>query len=376
MRRFAVSAAKGTSPKSKKKSHSSASGHGRKDAAVQLGSHPSLDYKPVIDYFTSRGDYEERAFDRFFNAVEPSDELMDDEDGSYDFFRAFGEWFVFDCMLDNGRTPLEHYVLCAPMKADPAFIEMLRQSAKTRFFSVFWIRGVDEAAKVVTLEDAADGKTYPVHEEGLANLLSAKPAGVIGAHLVCVADEWRCPFGPIVYQQLTTDAEAQALLEAMGPAHGNTRGVSFRGAARLEYGPGGAADREFGVVRDPVDPSAAPWATKVLGASDSEVSPGLDVPPQERLRYLSNLERTYSELAEEYDLSPTWPDIVDVITRDGGATTAHGAIEELFGPGAIELEHLSDYSFNDLLTVFLGAWNLLPHASLGGHSISEAAWGK
>ena len=37
----------------------------------RLGPHPSLDYKLVIDYFTSRGDYEERAFDRFFNAAEP-----------------------------------------------------------------------------------------------------------------------------------------------------------------------------------------------------------------------------------------------------------------------------------------------------------------
>ena len=176
-----------------------------------LGEHPHLDFYPVVSYFRQRGgDEVSQAMEEFYTAVGTSPDTRASKQMQDELLGSFVEWFVFEHGLEGGHTPLEHYALVAPRRTskERAQAELLRQSADSQLFSLFWARAADKAAGTVRLADAVNGAAFDVYDEELADEVAGAPgvAGLDGTaaaggstlvatRLVSVAGE-RCSYGP------------------------------------------------------------------------------------------------------------------------------------------------------------------------------------
>ena len=345
-----------------------------------LGEHPRLDYFGVMTYFRTRGgDEVPAAMEEFYTAVGTSPDTRASQQMQDELLASFVEWFVFEWRLENGQTPLEHYALAAPRRTpeERAQAEVLRQSAASQLFSLFWVRSADEAAHVVRLEDAVNGATFDVYDEDLAHEMAA-PAGkgapdaaggtLVATRLVCVAGEWRCPIGALLVRRDMDEQGFSATLSELTDAGGT---VDFLDAARLEYGdtryldePAGGEGADGG--------QAAPQV--VLDGPASEV-PGMDVAPEERMASVAEAARLYGLLARDFALEPTWADVVGAVRTRGEGADAHDVMDALFHVSAGGTDVLDDAAFQDLTYCFLIAWNLLPHDELGGKSPAEVYQG-
>lgn len=331
----------------------------------ELGAHPDLDFRPVVDYFAQRSTELDVAFARFTSQVDPSQEARSDAASQRALSNAFIEWFVFDSHLANGRTPLEHFVVSAPAKADRRVVELFRQVAATQLFSLFWVRAIDPAAHTVTLEDAADGATYEVYDARLGDTLPGA-RGLMAVRLAQVAGEWRCPCDVAMYREIEhEEGFGSAVAELAGMGHK----VGLIEIAHLLYG-----TPDDGVTGP--DGRVARGSGGVPRAAAEAGSPGADVPPERRAAYLAGLRLDYARMAERYGLGVSWDGMAAAIKTCPGDRVAHDVVEQLFGAGAGDLDELDDDAFGDLMTIFLSAWNLLPHDYLDGHSPAEVIQGR
>ena len=389
-------------------------------AAAPTGSsnaHPTLDFRPVLDYFSQRGADLDSAFQQFLCEVDPTDAAQQDATARHGMSRAFAEWFVFDHRLVNDRTPLEHFCVAAPMKTDRSLLELFRQVAATQFFSLFRVRSINADACTVTLEDIVDGAAYGVYDGKLGASL-VTPGGLMAVRLAQAAGEWRCPCEVALYR----DGESAERLAAAAARLAQTGrpldlldivhliyGVASDGAGPmaalgentpLEPAPFAPVDFSAPAVFAPAGSKPGSSSSPALGAgqpgfapfapmnssaagrgftprpTDPHVtadagSPGIEVPPERRAAYLDELQRDYARLAEEHSLTVSWDDIAAAIKSHDGDSVAHDVAEQLFGADASALSRLDDAAFGDLMGIFLGAWNLLPHNYLNGKSPAE-----
>ncbi|MBS5451485.1 MAG: hypothetical protein KHY83_02890 [Coriobacteriia bacterium] len=327
----------------------------KRGSVAALGAHPELDFRSVVAYFAQRSGELDGAYGRFLSEVDPSSAAQNDAGAQHRLARAFAEWFVFDYHLANDRTPLEHFVVCAPAKTDRAVVELFRQVAATQFFSLFWVRSIDAAAKTVTLEDLCGGATYAVYDARLSSSLRA-PGGLVALRLAQAAGEWRCPWEAALYREGLEEGrfgDAVARLAEMG------RRVDLIDILHLTFGSAGDGA--------PADPART---TADAG------SPGIDVPPEQRAAYLARCQESYEQLARAHGLTVGWGDIVRAIRTCPGDRVAHDVVEQLFGADASALGHVDDDTFAQLMGAFLGAWNLVPHNYLDGKSPAEVYQGR
>lgn len=338
-----------------------------------LGEHPRLDYFGVMTYFRTRGgDEVPAAMEEFYTAVGTSPDTRASQQMQDELLASFVEWFVFEWKLESGQTPLEHYALAASRRTpeERAQAEVLRQSAASQLFSLFWVRSADDAAHVTRLEDAVNGATFDVYDEDLAHEMAtapgeAAPAGgtLVATRLVCVAGEWRCPIGALLVRRGMDERDFSATLAGLTDAGGV---VSFLDAACLEYGDARFLDESAGGE----DADGKPAPQVVLDGPASEV-PGMDVAPEERTSAIAEAARLYGLLARDFSLEPTWADVATAVRTRGEGADAHDVMDALFHVSSGGTDALDDVAFQDLTYCFLIAWNLLPHDELAGKSPAE-----
>lgn len=348
------------------------------DSMAARGAHPELDFRLVLDYFSQHGTDLDAAFQQFLCEVDPTDAAQQDAAARRGMSRAFAEWFVFDHRLVNDRTPLEHFCAAAPMKTDRRLLDLFRQVAATQLFSLFWVRAIDAETRTVTFEDVADGRTYEVYDGQLGASLSA-PGGLMAVRLAQAAGEWRCPCEVALYrdgeagERLGTAAARLAqvgqALDLLDIVH-LIYGIASDPSADLGAAPGVPVAGANGPAGSPAAVGFAPRPADPSVTADAG-SPGIEVPPERRSAYLDELQRDYERLAQEHGLTVTWDDMATAIKTHDGDSVAHDVVERLFGTDAAALGHLDDAAFGDLMGIFLGAWNLLPHDYLDGRSPAE-----
>lgn len=425
----------GSGSRSGRGQKASASSRRRQVDLSVLGPHPLPDYFPVIRYFREHTGDVPAAMDRFYSAVGTSPEVEADQSLSDQLLGNFVEWFVFEYRLADGRTPLQHYALCAPARTPEqrATAELLRQSVASQLFSLFWVRSADAACGTLTLQDATVGTTYEVYDRMLASDLAghvpAQPAAVdagegatsagdadadageaadapndhdrtaslVATRLVCLDGEWRCPMGAVLIrhgmdetrfsQMLATLAETgsgvgflDAVMVELGDPDALTPGVS---AARGTGGPEGERRCEESTGEDESKNAAdgTPEGAHqtpplvVLDGPSSEV-PGMDTPPEQRAAQLLDAAKLYGLLRRDFDLEPTWGELTEAVRACPIEREAKDVVAGLFGANDHGLDHLDDDAFNDLMYAFLVAWGLVGRDALDGRSLAEVYQGR
>lgn len=376
---------------------SKSKGKKRTASPLPAGARPTISLTPVFAYFAQGAggtpDIVRAAYGQFVRSLG----LTGDADDAR-VRRAFTTWFVLEYHLASGKTPLEHYALCAPRRTEleRAQAEVLRQVADTQRFGLFWVRAADRHAGTLSLEDAHDGTVYTVHDRARAAEVADAPgferslaqegkASLMAAHLAEVAGEWRLPAGALA---LRYDLDEAAFAASFKQTWDTGQDIGFLDMALVELGGSGSpADRAAAAVASALDgvdatqfacedsePEPAvpqrPAPRVVLDGPASEV-PGMAVAPERREGALMDAARLYGLLARDFSLAPTWADVIETVRTRKEEEEAADVVRNLFGPNAEALTPLDDAAFQDMLYCIILAWNLLPHDVFDGKSPAE-----
>lgn len=125
-------------------------------------------------------------FQRYWNGKygqEQMAEIDDVEDRGADRFMT---WFIFDYLLDDGLTLVEHLAVEPSFELEGAEAELLPQWKDVRL----WPYAVEEIAKGqhVVLQDMFDGKHYILHDSAASRRLQL--GEVLVAHLVPAGEHY------------------------------------------------------------------------------------------------------------------------------------------------------------------------------------------
>lgn len=361
------------------------------------GARPTISLTPVFAYFAQGAgtapDIVRAAYGQFVRSLGLTGDAEDAR-----VRRAFTTWFVLEHRLTSGKTPLEHYALCAPRhtELERAQAEVLRQVAHTQRFGLFWVRAADRHAGTLSLEDARDGTVYTVHDRVRAAEVADAPsferslaqegkASLMAAHLAEVAGEWRLPAGVLA---LRYDLDEAAFAASFKQTWDTGQDIGFVDMALVELGGSSSpADRAAAAVASALDGADAtqfacedsepepavpqrPAPRVVLDGPASEV-PGMTVAPERREGALMDAARLYGLLARDFSLAPTWADVIETVRGRAEEEEAADVVRHLFGPNAEALAPLDDAAFQDMLYCIILAWNLLPHDVFDGKSPAE-----
>lgn len=378
---------------------SKSKGKKRTASPLPAGARPTISLTPVFAYFAQGAggtpDIVRAAYGQFVRSLG----LTGDADDAR-VRRAFTTWFVLEYRLASGKTPLEHFALCAPRRTEleRAQAEVLRQVAATQRFGLFWVRAADRHAGTLELEDAHDGAVYTVHDRTRAAEVADAPgferalaqegqASLMATHLAEVAGEWRLPAGVLA---LRYDLDEAAFAASFKQTWDTGQDIGFLDMALVELdGSSSPADRAVAAVASALDgvdatqfacemseaerPAAAPQRPAprvVLDGPASEV-PGMTVAPERREGALMDAARLYGLLARDFSLAPTWADVIETVRTRKEEEEAADVVRNLFGPNAEALAPLDDAAFQDMLYCIILAWNLLPHDVFDGKSPAE-----
>lgn len=377
---------------------SKSKGKKRTASPLPAGARPTISLTPVFAYFAQGAggapDIVRTAYGQFVRSLG----LTGDTDDAR-VRRAFTTWFVLEYRLASGKTPLEHFALCAPRRTEleRAQAEVLRQVANTQRFGLFWVRAADRHAGTLELEDAHDGTAYTVHDRTRAAEVADAPgferslaqegqASLMAAHLAEVAGEWRLPAGVLALRYGLDEA---AFAASFKQTWDTGQDIGFLDMALVELGGSSSpADRAATAVASALDgvdatqfacemseaerPAAPqrPAPRVVLDGPASEV-PGMTVAPERREGALMDAARLYGLLARDFSLVPTWADVIETVRTRKEEEEAADVVRNLFGPNAEALAPLDDAAFQDMLYCIILAWNLLPHDVFDGKSPAE-----
>lgn len=367
----------------------------KKRAASPLvpGARPEISLTPVFAYFAQGAggapDIVRAAYAQFSKALGLTEGTL-----GVGVQRAFTTWFVLEYRLASGKTPLEHYALCAPRRTEleRAQAETLRQVAATQRFGLFWVCAADKHAGTLELEDAHDGTAYTVHDRARAAEVAEAPGFVrslteegktnlLVAHVAEVAGEWRLPAGVLA---LRYDLDEEAFASSFRRTWDMGQQIGYLDMALVELGgtgissarPDAAAPFEVDATQfacadcEPEPSPERPAPRVVLDGPASEV-PGMTVAPERREGALMDAARLYGLLARDFSLTPTWADVIETVRTRKDNEEAADVVRNLFGPNAEALNSLDDAAFQDMLYCIILAWNLLPHDVFGGKSPAE-----
>lgn len=357
------------------------------------GVRPEISLTPVFAYFAQGAggvpDIVRTAYGQFVRSLG----LTGDADDAR-VRRAFTTWFVLEYYLASGKTPLEHFALCAPRRTELERVqaETLRQVAATQRFGLFWVRAADKHAGTLELEDAHDGTVYTVHDRARAAEVAEAPGFVrsltqegktnlLVAHVAEVAGEWRLPAGVLA---LRYDLDEEAFASSFKRTWDMGQQIGYLDMALVELGgtgvssaqPDAAAPFEvdatqFACVDCEPEPSPARPAPRVVLDGPASEVPGMTVAPERREGALMDAARLYGLLARDFSLAPTWADVIETVRTRKEEEEAADVVRNLFGPNAEALAPLDDAAFQDMLYCIILAWNLLPHDVFDGKSPAE-----
>ena len=306
-----------------------------------MSARPELSYSIAIDYFiASNPGCISHAYREFLALVDP--DVDEDDEQAEDLLHSLClEWFLFDFKLENGKTPLEHLVADAPESISEKALDEFRQSAETHFSSTFLVAGAHPALSLVTLEDLSTGQRYPVTDTSLSRGLP-DGGGIIGARLVNVDGAWYFPGNPVFFLPVVpTDRMLKMIREDANPKE------EFIDLVRSHFGrKGDGEDAPFEMARAPQS-------------------------AEERRALLEELEGRYAALAASEKLKPAWSDVANAIRTEDGKTAPGEVLLSLFSDDGEEIGIDDMDALEELVSIFLNAWNNLPHDSLGGKCPSK-----
>lgn len=151
----------------------------------------------VIAYWATRQrEFAPQASEQFVSFVDPAylygkEPLLSPEA----IGAMFTEWLLFEYPLPDGMTPVEAYASKPPITASGDTLRIVRDIARTQFFSRFAILYKDQASGIATLRDVQTGRRYDVYDPHLCQTERWR-TGTIGERLVRIDGAW-APVAPI-----------------------------------------------------------------------------------------------------------------------------------------------------------------------------------
>lgn len=143
---------------------------------------------------------------------------------------CFTEWFLFESLLQDGKTPLGRYIDRHPDGASDRAIERLRQVEVTQFFSRFEIKGKDAASGICDLRDVRTDTCYEVLDRRLCKR-RRWCKGTIAERIGCVDDQWQLVGQVHLYDRALPQDTA---VDGPGEVHPEDIGDGFD-TARMSY---------------------------------------------------------------------------------------------------------------------------------------------
>ena len=160
---------------------------------MDAGQRVERDMREVYDYW-ARGPRRliARANQWFMQAVRPAVAYAEEPgQEEIDLVRqCFMEWFAYECVLDNGLTPLETYVASEAVHDESDRLDRLGQVESTNLFSQFAIDGKDAEAGTSSLRDIYTGVSYLVHDARLARTERWLPGFTVAMRIASVDGAW------------------------------------------------------------------------------------------------------------------------------------------------------------------------------------------
>ena len=308
-----------------------------------------VDFSRVIRFLGRRyPGFAEAAYKEFVEHVQPDFDDMPYEDVEH-LHELSLEWAIFDKPLDGGLTGVEMYCEENPDRRGNGYLSQLREAAKYQFISMFSVERIDIAAHRLELQDAFTGNTCQVRDyslsEGLFRQGGQGPCGIIVARLAKSGGAWFFPGNVVAfYPVVMADHMKEVLREETAER------PSFLDLVRQTYGP-----RE-GVVS---------------GSLETQF-PDVDFEDPEQLAdFRVQLADRYHELADRFALKATWESVVSDIAHEDGKIMPTELMKRSLG----DLEETRVSTIEDLdeiLGVWMAAWNVMPHDALGGRAPAES----
>lgn len=291
--------------------------------------------------------FAEAAYKEFIEQVQPDFDEMPYEDVER-LHELSLEWAIFDRPLEGGLTGVEMYCEENPDRRGNGYLSQLREAGKCQFSSMFSVERIDIAAHRLELQDAFTGNTFQVRDyslsEGLFRQGGKGPCGVIVARLTKSGGEWFFPGNVVAFYPVVMADHMKKVLREEGGER-----PSFLELARQTYGPRGGA------------------ASGSLEAQFSDVD---FEDPEQLAVFRVQLADRYRELADRFALKATWESVVSDIAHEDGKIMPTELMKRSLGD--LEETRVSTMEdLNEILGVWMAAWNVMPHNALGGRSPAE-----
>ncbi|KAB7790345.1 hypothetical protein [Bifidobacterium leontopitheci] len=263
---------------------------------------------------------------------------------------------------DTHLTPLEYFVAHPPAGFAADELARLRDIARTQITSLYWVRGVDEDRRQVTLEDVLTGTRYPVRDERLAVFLAptGSNVGLIGVRIAQVDGVWMMPTEPVLSLPIASDDSWRRIhrdrfqdVEAAGP-------WTFENLCCSQFD-------DITEERTLKQYHRMPFL-KADAATSAAERERLDA----MVMALLPIRQEYDALCLIADLLTTWEDLAVAIWRAPLREHPEDLFEDLYDTvGDIHVLDC-DSACDKLHEIFMRAWNALPHRAYGNQTPAEA----
>lgn len=291
--------------------------------------------------------FAEAAYKEFIEQVQPDFDEMPYEDVERLHDLSL-EWAIFDRPLEGGLTGVEMYCEENPDRRGNGYLSQLREAGKCQFSSMFSVERIDIAAHRLELQDAFTGNTFQVRDyslsEGLFRQGGKGSCRVIVARLAKSGGEWFFPGNVVAFYPVVIADHMKEVLREEGGER-----PSFLELARQTYGPRGG----------------------VASGSLEAQFPDVDFEDPEQLAvFRVQLADRYRELADRFALKATWESVVFDIAHEDGKIMPTELMKRSLGD--LEETRVSTMEdLNEILGVWMAAWNVMPHNALGGRAPAE-----
>lgn len=326
-----------TNSKKNSKSQSTTSADTEKSTAQNKSKAPYTQFSLVLEYYSTNLQLLiEEAFMIFLDEVDPSPEKLDEERLSM----FFSEWFVFDYVLPSQKTVLNNYVSVNPDKLSDSECDSLSQAAKSNFCSEFWIESVDKDQYLLRLEEISSGTIFEVYDKSASTSIASN-AGMIGARLINIDGMWYLAGNPPYYYPIKPTINMKDELRKAG------QGV------RLSF----------------IELVQRVFSDDTNDVIDFELRSLEDLDDEEAAALLEEVKKEYNRLRKKYSLPIKWQQIKNCIHYVDSTKSPSEVFKTLFTQsGTIDPGFEDEELFSQVIELFLEAWNLLPHYSLGNKS--------
>ena len=257
------------------------------------------------------------------------------------------EWFVFDYLLPNGLTPLQEYIKLNPDRQTRTVMRRLEEAESTQFATDFWLEEAVADQSLLVLQPFGSQTQYRVLERLGSRQLDGR-TGAIGVRLTKIEDEWSIAGNFVYYYPVQPTQQMRDMLLHTG----SSASTAFIDIVKRVF-------------------SQDDQQAEGMGSQAEVLSMELaDVPD-----YLTALKKRYQKLRRQVKQAPKWEDIEQAIFDEDGEQSIIDLINELFGAKAGKTRDVVDFpdekTYAEVVDIVATAWNLLPHAVLGGFSPLE-----